>query len=111
MEYIKPTQVDSPAVGNLYDARRIKRAAWKSVQMLRRQLRRTPLGNGMLRLTLMRAEANHRETLRMERGALDAIEARAQELGMTTQRSTKKARHNEAQVAAWQKVRDELSTE
>jgi len=87
MTYVRPTQVDSPAVGNLYDARRLKKLAWKGVKRLRAQLRQTPLGNGALRLELMRAEENHREALRMERGALEAIEERANELGQTTRKA------------------------
>lgn len=88
LHYIKPTQLeDCPSVGCLYDARRLKALAWKGVKRLRAHIRQTPFRNGGLRLELMRAEENHRETLRMERGALQAIEDRANELGLTTRKA------------------------
>ncbi|QHS08757.1 hypothetical protein [Sinimarinibacterium sp. NLF-5-8] len=46
-----------------------------------------------LRLELMKAEDPHREWLRMERDALNAIEARANELGQTTIRESASAKN------------------
>jgi hypothetical protein len=82
--YVKPTSIESPAVGNLYQARSLKGPAWKRVKHLRQQLRATPFGGAYIRLEIMRAEENHRMILKMERDALLVIEQRAQELGLTT---------------------------
>ena len=94
MTYARPTTIESPAVGNLYAARDGKRRAWQAVADLRRQVRESRIGgNGSrLRLELMRAESAHAEWLRMERESLSAIEVRANELGLTT---IKSSRHDE----------------
>ena len=85
-EYVRPSAVEAPAQGVLYNARRSKAQAWKRVKELRRRVKDEPLGGDRagLRLQLLHTEDAHREALRAERNALTAIEARANELGQTT---------------------------
>ena len=85
--YAKPTAIDSPSVGVLYQARNLKRRAWARLKTARAALKHTRLSAGnrpRLRLDVMKAEGAHNEALAMERGALRAIEERANELGKTT---------------------------
>jgi hypothetical protein len=91
MRYIKPTAVESPTVGNLYQAREWKRRAWKGIQECRRRLRDARLkldgSSGRARLDLLKAERMHFEASQSERACLAIIEQRANELGMTTIRA------------------------
>lgn len=85
-EYIRPTSLDIPAVGELYGAREGKKKAWKRVKKLRQKIKDEPLGGNRtgLRLELMKAEDTHRQHLRNEERALKNLENRANELGKTT---------------------------
>lgn len=84
-KYVKPTAVDSPTVGNLYQARRWKANAWNGVKSLRQQIRdHNGHGTGMLRLELLKAERAHFDATMSEKSCLRIIEARANELGQTT---------------------------
>jgi hypothetical protein len=89
--YAKPTSVDCPSVGNLYMIRDWKRRAWKRVKSLRSSLReaRKTLGggSGAIRLQLIHAESEHAEAVLAEAQVLRVIEARANELGLTTVQS------------------------
>lgn len=88
MKYVKPTAVDSPTVGNLYQAREWKRRAWKGVQECRRRLRESRGtingSSARARLDLMHAERAHFDAMQSERNCLRIIEQRANELGLTT---------------------------
>ena len=91
MQYRKPTSIDCASVGNLYQARDYKRRMWAGVKSLRARLReanRRPGGGaGQIRLDLIRVESAHADAQLMELGALRAIEERANELGLTTDRT------------------------
>ena len=86
--YTRPTSIDIHAVGNLYQARAGKKQAYSAIRCLRDAIRREPLGGNRhgLRVELLHVESAHAEWLRMERDALDVIERRANELGLTTKR-------------------------
>jgi hypothetical protein len=89
-KYAKPTSIDSPTVGCLFQAREWKKNAWKGVKALRRRLREAgcgPYSNaGVIKLELIKAESSWREAMRFETDCLRAIEKRANELGLTTTR-------------------------
>lgn len=80
--------IDSPAQGDLAGARERKKNLWKKVQELRQQIKDEPIGGnrGNLRLQLIKMQGLHSDAQDAERGALKAIEKRANELGLTTQK-------------------------
>lgn len=92
-QYIQPTKVDSPAVGNLSQARAGKKRAHEELKRLRHALKNEPLGGNRhgLMFSIMLATSNHKDWLRMESGALSVIEIRARQLGMTTQKAKRVA--------------------
>lgn len=83
---VRVQDVDTPAQGQLSQARKSKERTWKRVKELRERLKNEKIGGNRhgLRLELMTAEEDHKDALRMEQDALDAIESRANELGQTT---------------------------
>lgn len=87
--YIQPTKVDSISVGALLQAREYKTRQWKIIKQLRGAIEREPLGGNRsgLRLQLLTANSEHGSAMQWERDALRAIEARANELGLTTIRT------------------------
>lgn len=93
MKYVKPTAVDSPTVGCLYQAREWKLNAWKQVKRTR-QAFRDELGKPIAsrdvvgrKLDVIKAESAHSEASIFETQCLRTIEHRANELGMTTIRA------------------------
>lgn len=90
MKYIQPTKVDSVSVGALLQARDYKARQWKIIKYLRAAIEREPLGGNRsgLRLQLLTADGEHANAVQWERDALRAIESRANELGLTTIRSS-----------------------
>lgn len=95
LDYVQASKVDTPAQGSLNGARDGKKLAHKLIRELRQRIKDEPMGGNRsgLRLELMKAEDSHREWLRMERDALNAIEARANELGQTTIRESASAKN------------------
>lgn len=87
--YIRPTSLDHPAVGNLMAAREGRKHAFKHLRNLRERLRNEPMSGdrGGLRLQIIRAQQSVSEWRKVERGALEMLERRANELGKTTRRS------------------------
>jgi len=79
--YAKASSIDTPAQGVLNQAREFKARAWKRLQLIRARVKASPLHAD--RIELIKAESAHKEALQMERGALDQIERRANELGKT----------------------------
>src|SRR5574337_722631 len=94
LEYISPSNVDTPAQGRLNQAREGKTRAYSEVQRLRQAIKDEPVGGNRqgLRLELIKAVDRHNEYLRMEREALQAIEERANQLGKTTEKQAKFSR-------------------
>src|SRR5574337_1101950 len=91
LEYINPSEVDTPAQGRLNQAREGKTRAYSEVKRLRQAIKDEPVGGNRqgLRLELIKAEDRHNEFQRMERDSLEQIEERANELGKTTKRTPK----------------------
>lgn len=89
MKYIQPTRVDCVTVSNLLQAREYKARQWKQIKRLRNAIEHEPLGGNRsgLRLQLLRATSEHSSAILWEQQALRAIEARANELGLTTIRA------------------------
>lgn len=85
-EFVRAHTVDTPSQGVLNSAKEYQARAFKRVKELRQRIKDEPLGGNRhgLRLELMRAEDDHRQSKDMERQARDAIEKRANELGKTT---------------------------
>lgn len=83
MKYAKVSSIETPAVGQLYQAQDGKRRAWRLIKHRKDQLKTGQCN----RLDLLRARWTHAEWVGMERNALDAIETRANELGLTTKRA------------------------
>ena len=84
---VKLSTIDTPAQGVLFTARQHKAMAWKRVKRIREQIREAGICSGNLRLECLKAEISWREYQDMERGALNAIERRANELGLTARKS------------------------
>jgi hypothetical protein len=85
-EPVRVSSVDTPSQGSLNSARAQKQAAMARVRDLRERIKSEPLGGsrGRLRLELIKAESAHAQAVLAEKGALRAIEGRANELGQTT---------------------------
>ena len=93
MKYVKPTAVDSPTVGCLYQAREWKSNTWKMVKRAR-QAFRDEMGKPIAsrdvvgrKLAVIKAESAHFEASLFETQCLRTLEQRANELGLTTIRA------------------------
>lgn len=91
---VRVADVDTPAQGQLNQAREGKKRAWEAVKDLQARIKVEPIGGNRsgLRIELIQARQAHDEWLRMEQAALKAIELRANELGQTTIRPTQNNR-------------------
>lgn len=83
---VRVADVDTPSQGALASARSAKTAAWKRIQDLRQRIADEPIGGNRmgLRLELIKAQDAHGGAKLAETQALNAIEKRANELGLTT---------------------------
>lgn len=91
LEKVKASSIDTPAQGMLNAARERKKFAHDNLKRVREQVKNRQAN----RLDLMKAEESHREAVRAEQTALDAIEKRARELGKTTGRQSPEERHKD----------------
>ncbi|MCW0370242.1 hypothetical protein [Xanthomonas sacchari] len=86
--YIMPSRVDTPFQGDLATARKAKKAAAEAVRNVRARLKFARIGERTQVLLDLQAAKDAVERCRiLERHALNEIEFRANELGLTTIRS------------------------